>query len=175
MPKYTLVLDLDETLIYYVHAKQKQPTGEEPPEEDYYMVRPYALKFLKELAKYFEIVIFTAATKQYADPIIDDIDPDKVISHRLYRRDTYVEGNVHIKDLEIIGRHLSKTLIVDNICDNFKYQKEHGIHIRDWYGNYSDDRLKRLSEVLIGIVNKEPEDITQELKLHRDYIQQYIE
>jgi TFIIF-interacting CTD phosphatase-like protein len=35
--------------------------------------------------KYFEIVIFTAAVKDYADNILDSIDPQKRISHRLYR------------------------------------------------------------------------------------------
>ena len=53
--KYTLVLDLDETLIHYEDA----PDDED--EEGYYIVRPHAIKFLKELCEIYEIVIFTAA------------------------------------------------------------------------------------------------------------------
>lgn len=34
--------------------------GEED-EEGYYLIRPGAIKFLTELSKYYEIVIFTAA------------------------------------------------------------------------------------------------------------------
>lgn len=50
-------------------------------------VRPYALEFLKELGQIFEIVIFTASTQDYADAVIDKLDPHKeLIDHRLYRQ-----------------------------------------------------------------------------------------
>lgn len=49
-------MDLDETLIHF-------DCDEENDEEDqgYYLIRPGAIKFLNELSKYYEIVIFTAA------------------------------------------------------------------------------------------------------------------
>jgi len=37
------------------------------------------------MTKYYEIVIFTAAVKEYADNILDAIDEKKRITHRLYR------------------------------------------------------------------------------------------
>jgi CTD small phosphatase-like protein 2 len=37
------------------------------------------------MAKHYEIVIFTAAVKEYADNILDSIDEKKRILHRLYR------------------------------------------------------------------------------------------
>ena len=43
-------------------------------------VRPGCQKFLEELAKYYEIVIFTASLAKYADPLMDLIDPNKVAS-----------------------------------------------------------------------------------------------
>jgi len=49
-------------------------------------IRPYAISFLKRMKKYFEIVVFTASDKAYADAILNEIDPDlEYISHRLYR------------------------------------------------------------------------------------------
>lgn len=54
---YTLVLDLDETLIHF-EIDDTVPEDEEP---GYYLIRPGALRFLNELKDYFEIVVFTAA------------------------------------------------------------------------------------------------------------------
>jgi len=46
-----LVLDLDETLIHY----------EEIGNQGKFLIRPFSYKFLEEMAKYYEVVIFTAA------------------------------------------------------------------------------------------------------------------
>lgn len=40
------------------------------------------------MAKHYEIVIFTAAVKDYADWIIDRLDENNNISYRLYRCST---------------------------------------------------------------------------------------
>ena len=41
------------------------------------------------MSRYYEIVIFTAASQDYADYILDILDKDKdLISHRLYRQHT---------------------------------------------------------------------------------------
>jgi len=37
------------------------------------------------MSKKFEIAVFTASTKPYCDPILELVDPDYFISHRLYR------------------------------------------------------------------------------------------
>ncbi len=50
------------------------------------LFRPHLHEFLTEMSKYYEIVIFTAALQDYADYILDRIDPDnQLIKHRLYR------------------------------------------------------------------------------------------
>jgi CTD small phosphatase-like protein 2 len=57
---FTLVLDLDETLIHYIDSDQ----GE-------FLIRPNCRSFLELMAKYYEIVIFTAAMQDYADWVLD--------------------------------------------------------------------------------------------------------
>lgn len=37
------------------------------------------------MSKYYEIVIFTASLSIYANQVIDYLDEDKIVSHRLYR------------------------------------------------------------------------------------------
>ena len=79
---YTLVLDLDETLIHFEMDDDVDPNEEEP---GYYLIRPGAIKFLSELSQYYELVIFTAAMPDYADWILDNVDRHNNISFRLYR------------------------------------------------------------------------------------------
>jgi CTD small phosphatase-like protein 2 len=48
-------------------------------------VRPYAECFIEEISQFYEVVIFTAALSDYADWILEKIDPKGLIKHRLYR------------------------------------------------------------------------------------------
>ena len=54
---YTLILDLDETLL---HFQSQDEIGEGQQEK--FLIRPFAYEFLEEMAQYYEIIIFTAAT-----------------------------------------------------------------------------------------------------------------
>lgn len=49
-------------------------------------LRPYLEDCLEKLSQLYEIVVFTAGVQQYADPILDRIDPEKTIfKRRMYR------------------------------------------------------------------------------------------
>ena len=106
---YTLVLDLDETLVHYYESNG----------EGKFRIRPGCDQFLREMSELYEIVIFTAAMQDYADWVLDSIDKTKYISFRLYRQHASPTGMVFIKDLSRIGRKLEKTIIVDNVAENF--------------------------------------------------------
>lgn len=81
----------------------------------------------------YEIIIFTAAAQDYADFILNYIDKDhKYITHRLYRQHCRYDDGVYVKDLALLGRDLKKTIIVDNIKDNFERQPQNGIEILTW-------------------------------------------
>ena len=125
-PEYTLVLDLDETLIHF------------SDKENCFLIRPGLFRFLSQMSRLFEVVVFTAALQDYADQILDQIDINFTIEYRLYRDSTREEDGVYIKDLSRLGRDLSKTLIVDNTPENFAYQQQNGICIYSWYGDMAD-------------------------------------
>ena len=152
--KYTLVLDLDETLVHYTTDN----------ESAYIQIRPGTEEFLVDLSKYYEIVIFTAALKKYADLVINSIDPNRVISYRLYRQHTISIGNSNVKDLSKLGRDLRHVIIVDNCLENFALQSRNGLKIIDFEGNEFDDELDYLKEDLIKLVKMKINDV-------RDYLE----
>ena len=82
----TLVLDLDETLVHFAYS----PSGGS------FIVRPYCFEFLRNIKKYYEVMVFTAATQEYANRVINLIDPNNdCVNHRLYRQHTnMVNGEI---------------------------------------------------------------------------------
>ena len=75
--------------------------------------------FLKEASEDWEIIVFTAALRDYANWILNDIDPSKYITRRLYRDSCTFRRGIYLKDLNMIGKDLTKTVIVDNLPENF--------------------------------------------------------
>ena len=73
-----------------------------------------------------------------------------------------------LKDLSKIGRPLEKTIIVDNIADNFLLQKDNGIFIKSWYDDPYDTELRDLIPLLKQIVILEVHDVRTCLKDYRD-------
>ena len=74
------------------------------------------------MSLYYNIVIFTASEKYYADPIIESLNRNNVIKHVLYRRDCYALRNgTFIKDLGIFDVGLDEIIAVDNSIINFGF------------------------------------------------------
>jgi CTD small phosphatase-like protein 2 len=117
------------------------------------------------MARYYEIVIFTAGTEEYANRILDDIDKENNhISHRLYRQHTSLDEVSHYKDLDKVGRDLTKTIIVDNSPHNFKYNKDNGLLIKTWTEDPSDIQLLGLASLLKRIALMNPNDVRPLIK-----------
>ena len=144
---YTLVLDLDETLIHFKGHPNDDSSGT-------LLFRPFLSEFLSNICNFYELVIFTAATQDYADPIINAIEQKGIkFDYRLYRKHTIVINNEFIKDLSRLGRDLSRTIIVDNMEQNYKLQPQNGITIRPFWGKDVEDMaLFDLLSILIRIV-----------------------
>lgn len=135
----TLVLDLDETLVHY---SEHDGLGS-------YEIRPGMYEFLQRMHGLgYELVIFTAATQDYADWVIDQIDPERLIHYRLYRQHALPWGPIFVKDLSRIGRDLDRTLIIDNVQENFMLQPHNGIFILSWYDDPQDTALFSLTPLL---------------------------
>ncbi len=157
---YSLILDMDETLIHFKFMKS----------EGQILLRPYVNIFLEKMSKFYELIVFTAGEKEYADWILDRLDPkNRLISHRLYRRHTDIFDNKSIKDLSKVGRDLSKTILLDNSPHNFSLQPQNGLFIKSWYGDQNDQELKNLIPFLISLEARNPYDLRKQLQNSERY------
>ena len=139
--KFTLILNLDDTLINMKYDKLGRGILK---------LRPNLFFFLNEVNKIFEIIIFTIENKEYVDSIIKIIEKDKKYFDKiLYKEHTTLIEDVFVKDLSKLGRDLSKVIIIDNLPQSFKLQKENGILIKTFDGeNKNDNKLKELIPIL---------------------------
>ena len=162
--KYSLILDLDETLIHF-------KINNDDDSEGVLQIRPGAIKFLEKVGQYYELIVFTAATQDYGDLLIDAIEENKVyFEHRFYRQHTIIIGNDFVKDLNRIGRPLDKIIIVDNMPQNFRLQKENGINIKAFWGEEAyDTALVDLGNILVNIA-KDGGDVRNGIKKYKDDI-----
>ena len=147
---------MDETLVHF-EAKERK-----------FKIRPNCITFLKNLSRIYEIVIFTAASQDYADWILDVLDPThSYIQHRLYRQHTQYDDGVYVKDLLLLGRDLRRTLIIDNIKENFERQAANGFEIVTWLQDPQDRELERLQTFLQGLVEAQVKDVRPMINLFK--------
>ena len=87
-------------------------------------IRPYVYECLKKANEYFQVVVFTASHKAYADVVLDYLDQDKdLIQFRMYRHHCVLteDGN-YIKDLRVIkNRDLKDLALIDNAAYSFGF------------------------------------------------------
>ena len=119
-------------------------------------IRPYWEEMMQELDPNWEIVVFTASCKNYADEILDYLDPEnKYFHHRFYRETCWHSGGVYVKDLRVFHQwSLEDIILVDNAVYSFAFQLDNGIPIIPYYRGTNDNQLLYLKEYLNLIHNK---------------------
>ena len=163
--KKTLILDLDETL---VHSSFKpiiyNNTFYSPDlfltinfqgniHKVYVLKRPFLQEFLNEMNKIYNIMIFTASVKEYANPLLDILDKENVIKKRFYREHCVFKGGKYIKNLEVIKQDLKDIILVDNNPISYSLNKNNGIPIKSWYYDKNDKELFNIRNVLYFLAN----------------------
>jgi len=151
LPRATLVLDLDETLIH----TEVDPIADadftftlSSPEGCQCMhvrVRPHAEHFLNAVAAKFEVIVFTASERPYAESVLRKLDPTGcLVDHVLCREDcTFIEGEF-VKDLGALKRDLKRVALVDNRPEMYCYHPDNGVPISSWFEDRRDCELLRL-------------------------------
>ena len=143
----TVVLDLDETLVY----------AREGP----LWVRPGITEFLHNLRKLnCEVVAWTASNRSYAGGILSRLDPfGDTISQCIYSHPKWLRSKgrgPQVKDLQLIGRDLQRTVIIDNLPDAIMEHPANAIVVENYEGYQLQDvhdlTLSTLTEVITDIV-----------------------
>ena len=152
----TLVLDLDNVLI---HSDWTRGRGWRT------FKRPGADDFIADLAQYFELVVYTSQLPTYADPILDRLDPHRMIQYRLYRDSTnYVDGK-HVRDLSKLNRDLRQVLLITADEDAWSLQPENAIKLKKWKTSEKDDTvLLDMMPFLEAIVRSNVPDVRSVVK-----------
>ena len=177
--KKLLILDIDETLVHSdldFSLKEKIPkydtilhfnSEEEKNIPIPLILRPGIKKFLNYAVQEFDLVVFTASDKQYADAIIDYIEKDKkYFKMKLYRNHCiFIEPGLYIKDLRIFSdfKNLEDIIILDNSLFSFANQLNNGILITSFFSDMNDTFLENVkcylefikNEKDIRVINKE--------------------
>ena len=161
--KYSLVLDLDETLIHF-------KVNHSHNDEGILKLRPGVVTFLEVIKEYYEIILFTEASEAYTELIMEAFNKNEFFDYKFFRQHTIIIGQDFVKDLQRIGRPLDRIIIVDNIAQNFRMQKNNGILIKPFDGeDQNDQALIDLIPILINIA-KDNIDARNGLVKYRDEI-----
>lgn len=155
--KKTLLLDLDETLVhsdlngsmhvYDIQLIIKLESSNECRVKVSY--RPFLQQFLEYASRNFNVVVFTAGLKEYADLILNNLDPlNQFINLRLYRDCCIEFENLFIKDLRILGLDLKDLIMIDNCIFSFSLNLKNGVLVPSYYSDKNDKELLNLIEYL---------------------------
>ncbi len=70
---------------------------------------------------------------------------------------------------------MSKTIIVDNVAENFQLQPDNGIFIKTWFDDPCDNALEELAPLLREIALRRVKDVRVALKQYRIQMQEQME
>jgi Dullard-like phosphatase family protein len=118
-------------------------------------VRNGVNEFLNEVSKHFDVGIFTASVKEYADAVISFLDPEnKLIKFRLYRNNCINFNDAFsVKDLRIFkGVDLKNIILIDNSMYSFSAQLKNGVLINSFYYDKNDTELYNVLGYLINFI-----------------------
>ena len=110
----------------------------------YVYKRPFLDFFLYQVTEWFDVVIFTAGEKIYADSVINAIDPYGRIKKRLYKSDCSIEEGHVRKRVITVTPQVTSAMILDNNPECYCMDKSNAISITSWYGDARDKELLNL-------------------------------
>ncbi|CAK9308671.1 unnamed protein product [Citrullus colocynthis] len=155
---FTLVLDLNETLVYSDWTRER---GWQT------FKRPGVDAFLEHLAQFYEIVVYSDQSNMYVDPVIDRLDPKHCIRYRLSRAATKYENGKHYRDLSKLNRDPRKIIYLSGHAFDSSLQPENSVPIKPWKCETDDTALLDFIPFLEFVARNSPADIRQVLESYK--------
>ncbi len=162
--RLTLVLDLDETLVHVsfnapmftwfgrITCVPRNAILGNRFVKLYVLFRPGLLEFLRKASAHFDLVVFTASEKAYAEPVIEVIDSEGLFKQRHFRPACKPTSNgLYLKDLAALGYDMKTSIIVDNCETGILLNPDNGILIPTWTGQPLDWELSKTLNRLLEI------------------------
>ena len=121
-------------------------------------LRPHVRECLAQCATKYQVGVFTASHKEYADAVIDLIDPEgTLVDFRLYREHCFeTDDGIFIKDLRVIrNRDLKDLILVDNSVYSFGFQLDNGVPIIPYFNDPTDQELVYLAQYVLSLANSD--------------------
>ncbi|KAL4569667.1 hypothetical protein LXL04_025309 [Taraxacum kok-saghyz] len=165
---FTLVLDLNETLLY---SDWKRDRGWRT------FKRPGVDDFLEHLAQFYEIIVYSDQQPMYVDPIVDRLDGKHCIRYRLSRAATRYQDGKHYRDLSKLNRDPSRILYVSGNALESCLQPENCVPLKPWKCEADDTALVDLIPFLEYVARNRPADIRPVLASYHghDIAKEFIE
>ncbi|KAK4781562.1 hypothetical protein SAY86_015664 [Trapa natans] len=147
---FTLVLDLNETLVY---SDWKRDRGWRT------FKRPGVDAFLEHLAKFYEIVIYSDQLNMYVDPVVERLDSEQRIRYKLSRGATKYQDGKHYRDLSKLNRNPGKIIYISGHALESCLQPDNCLQIQPWKLEADDTALLDLIPFLEFVATRQPADI----------------
>lgn len=119
------------------------------------------------MSKHYNLVIFTASYREYAEKILNTFDPRSEFIVNVLARDSCTKyNNSFIKDFRVVANSNIKKedmLMLDNKVISFAYNMFQGVPILPFYDDDKDTELREIIPFLIKLADPKV-DIKLELK-----------
>ena len=163
--KYSLILNLDETLVYNDNGKS--------------ILRPHLFEFLDMLKDFYELIIFSFESNSFIDNVIEKIEEkNKYFDYVLYANQFTINKNGNLlKDLESLGREIKNIVVIDSKSHIDNKYKKNLILIKGFYGNKQIDiNLLKILGYILQAIKKEnyDDDIRLSIDKYRNNIKTYL-
>ena len=163
--EYTLLIHLDETIIYI------------PKKTNKIILRNGLIDFIKTIRPFYELISFTYGNQKYSDQIVNLIErKEKYFDYCLFKENASYLNENYYKDFNKLGRDIRKTIIIDEQDNNLgKNENDNTILIQSFneenYKNPKDYILNNLSSILISVVKEENDDVRKFLRMMKKEIE----